>query len=401
MQIQRHKILLGVTGGIAAYKSADLVRRLREREFDVRVVMTSGACEFVTPLTFQALSGNLVHRDLFDEQAESAMGHIQLARWADYVLVAPATADFMAKLAGGRADDLLTTLCLATTAPLILAPSMNKQMWRNVATSNNLRLLLSRGVRVIGPVEGDQACGDKGEGRMTEPADIAEVMHRWVGRGCLSGLSVLVTAGPTQEALDPVRYLSNHSSGKMGYAVAAAAADAGATVKLVSGPTSLATPFGVERFSAVSALDMHRCVMENILGSNIFIGAAAVADYSPAEPAEKKIKKSSDGISISLHKTRDILADVASLKSRPFTVGFAAETENVETYARSKLSSKGIDLIAANDVSKSDRGFESNDNELYLYWKGGSKVLGLGPKIQVARKFIDVIADLYHEKYPA
>ena len=398
---ERTHILLGVTGGIAAYKSADLVRRLVERNFDVRVVMTNGACEFVTPLTFQALSGNPVHRDLFDEAAEAAMGHIELARWADLVVVSPASADFISKLTHGAADDLLSTLCLATTAKVLLAPAMNQQMWANMATQTNVATLRERGVWFLGPAEGEQACGEVGAGRMVEPIDIAERVVTVTSRGDLSSLAVLVTAGPTREAIDPVRYLSNHSSGKMGYAVAQAAADAGADVTLVSGPTALAPPSGVLTVDVTSVSEMHEEVMSHVMGSDIFIGAAAVADYAPCEVSGQKIKKHTDTLSLSLSRTTDILAQVSGLSNPPFTVGFAAETEDLESNAQHKLRSKSLDMIAANKVGQPGSGFGSDYNVLNLYWCGGGKELPHAPKTEIARELIEIVASRYHAKNPA
>lgn len=395
------KIVLGVTGGIAAYKSADLTRRLRERGFEVRVVMTRAACEFITPLTLQALSGNPVHEALFDPAAEAAMGHIELARWADVILIAPASADFMAKLAYGLADDLLSTLCLASKARLALAPAMNQQMWAAAATGENRRTLLNRGVLLLGPAQGSQACGDVGPGRMLEPSDIVHHLETLCGRGALRDLSVLITAGPTLEPIDPVRFISNHSSGKMGYAVAQAASDAGACVTLVSGPTALDPPSGVQRIGVSSAEEMYGDVMTLANDHHIFIGAAAVADYRPAEVEAQKIKKASDELVLNMRRTPDILSDVAALPEPPFTVGFAAETEDLEKNAVQKLKRKSLDLIAANRVGAPGTGFGSDDNALHLYWSGGSKELPRAPKIEIARALIEVVADRYHAQNPS
>jgi phosphopantothenoylcysteine decarboxylase/phosphopantothenate--cysteine ligase len=395
------RVILAVTGGIAAYKSPDVVRRLRERGFEVRVVMTRAACEFVTPLTLQAVSGNSVHTALLDENAEAAMGHIELARWADTVLIAPATADCLAKLAHGIADDLLSTLCLATTAPLMAAPAMNQQMWEAPATRANVALLRERGVEFLGPGEGSQACGEVGPGRMLEPVDIANRVASRYNQDRLEGLSVMVTAGATREALDPVRFISNYSSGKMGYAVAAAAAEASAQVTLVSGPTALDGPFGVERVFVNSAREMFDAVMGRVGDNDIFVAAAAVSDYAPEKYADQKIKKDEDTMTLALVRTPDILAEVAALDDGPFTVGFAAETHDVETYARAKLSNKALDMIAANRVGGPGTGFGSDDNALSVYWAGGAEKLEFAPKTQLARQLIRILADRYREKHPA
>jgi len=391
------RILLGVTGGIAAYKSADLVRRLREAGAAVRVVMTDAACEFITELTLQAVSNNPVQRNLLDTRAESAMGHIELARWADAILVAPASADFLARLAQGRGDDLLATLCLASAAPLAVAPSMNQQMWRNPATQANTASLRQRGVQIFGPGEGSQACGDVGPGRMLEPTELATLTAGLFEAGALEGLNILITAGPTWEALDPVRGLSNKSTGKMGYAVAEAAAEAGARVMLVSGPVALNPPDRVSTVQVTSAQEMYDAVHERIAGIAIFIGIAAVADYRPASVAGQKIKKSGERLTIELERNPDILASVAALKPAPFTVGFAAETENLEAAARTKLSSKNVNLIAANLVGGSEGGFGSDENRLLLVDLTGSVELPLAPKTKLARILIQHIAQKYHE----
>ena len=401
-RLPNRRIVLGVAGGIAAYKAADLVRRLRDRDFEVRVVMTAAAREFVAPLTFQALSSNPVHCALLDEQAEAGMGHIELARWADLVLVAPATANVLARLACGFADDLLTTVCLATTAPLVLAPAMNRQMWQASATRANVRLLLDRGVAMLGPGEGDQACGDVGPGRMLEPEEIAARTAVRFGGGALEGVEVLVTAGPTREALDPVRFLTNHSTGKMGYAVAAAAAEEGARVSLVSGPTMLPAPPGIDRIEVTSAEEMYAEVMARAARCDIFIAAAAVADYRPARCAEQKIKKGDGPAALDLVRTADIVAGVAAMGDRPFTVGFAAETESLEAHAKDKLRRKGLDMIAANRVGLPDRGFASERNALTVLWgDGGSRELGLAPKAELARSLIGLVAERYRAEHPA
>jgi phosphopantothenoylcysteine decarboxylase / phosphopantothenate---cysteine ligase len=396
MEVQGKRILLGVTGGIAAYKSPDVVRRLIERGAEVQVVMTTGAREFVQPLTFQAVSGREVRSDLWDESAERAMSHIELARWADLVLIAPATADFLAQLAHGMADNLLNTVCLATSAPLAVAPAMNRVMWANAATQANIATLRARGVHVFGPDSGSQACGEVGEGRMMEPAEIAA--HAFAvlpAEGPLKGRKVLITAGPTREPIDPVRFVSNRSSGKMGYAVAQAARERGAEVVLVSGPVNLAVPAGVRRVCVESAQQMYDAVMAEVAGSDIFIGAAAVADYRPCEPCDCKIKKTSAQLDVRMERTVDILATVAARTDRPFTVGFAAETNDVERHALSKLERKRLDLIAANEVGES-KCFEQDDNAITLFWPGGGRLeLGAGPKTDLARRLVDFVAARY------
>ncbi|HEX6550175.1 MAG TPA: bifunctional phosphopantothenoylcysteine decarboxylase/phosphopantothenate--cysteine ligase CoaBC [Gammaproteobacteria bacterium] len=391
--LQNKKIALGVTGGIAVYKSPDLVRRLRDAGAEVQVVMTAAAQQFVTPLTFQAVSGHPVRTELWDTAAEMAMGHIELARWADLVLVAPATADFMARLAHGIADDLLTTLCLATEAPLVLAPAMNWAMWGNPATRNNVQRLIDRGVRMLGPGEGELAEGEVGVGRMLEPAEIVAALSGAAGTP-FHNVHVLVTAGPTREPVDPVRFLSNRSSGKMGFAVARAAAEAGARVTLVSGPVQLATPKNVRRVDVETAADMRAAVMREIAGSDIFIAAAAVADYAPAEVAAQKIKKHNAGLQLSLERTPDILAEVAARVPRPFIVGFSAETEQLEANAREKLEKKRLDMIAANWVG-AGRGFDRDDNALVVYWRDGAAELGSASKLELARRLMTLIADHY------
>jgi phosphopantothenoylcysteine decarboxylase/phosphopantothenate--cysteine ligase len=394
--VNKH-ILLGVSGGIAAYKSADLVRRLREAGAAVRVVMTDAACEFITELTLQAVSGHPVYRKLLDSEAEAAMSHIQLARWADAVLVAPASADFLARLAQGRGDDLLATVCLASAAPLAVAPAMNQQMWRNPATQENIATLRQHNVRVFGPAEGSQACGDVGPGRMLEPAELTTLTADLFETGALDGLNVLITAGPTWEALDPARGLTNKSSGKMGYAVAEAAAEAGAQVTLISGPVTLAPPERITTVRVTSAQEMYDAVHERISSAAIFIGVAAVADYRPATVAEQKIKKSTERLTIELVRNPDILASVAALKPAPFIVGFAAETEHLEAAARAKLAAKGVDLIAANLVGGSEGGFGVDENRLLLVDRDGTTELPLAPKTQLARTLIQHIAKQYQQ----
>ena len=396
------QIVVGVSGGIAAYKSPDLVRRLREREHSVRVVMSAGAQRFITPLTLQAVSGHPVHTDLLDPSAEAAMGHIELARWADLVLVAPATAHFLAKLRLGLADDLLSTLCLATEAPIAVAPAMNRQMWLHPATRDNVAALGRRGVQFIGPGEGDQACGETGPGRMQEPEFIAsQVSDRVLERGDLAGLKVLVTAGPTREPLDPVRFISNHSSGRMGYALAEAAAGAGARVTLVSGPTAISAPPQVECVDVMSAADMCEAVLSRVGEASILIAAAAVADHRPSVYCDRKIKKNEASDELALERTADILAEVATLPRRPFTVGFAAETDDIEANARAKLEAKALDLIAANRVDGSGVGFAAEDNALDVYWATGGVHLEYKPKRVLAEELIALIAQRYRAAHPA
>lgn len=392
------RVLLGVTGGIAAYKSPDLVRRLREAGAEVRVVMTAGAMEFVRPLTFQAVSGEPVHHDLLDPDAEAAMGHIELARWADLVLVAPATANFMARLAHGMADDLLTTLCLATEAPIALAPAMNRVMWANPATLANRDLLQGRGVRMIGPGSGDQACGEVGEGRMLDVPDIVSALGGGAPAGPLRGRRVLITVGPTREAVDPVRFVSNRSSGRMGFALAAAARRLGAEVVAVAGPCALPTPSGVERVDVETAQEMYDAVMARIEGSDVFIGAAAVADYRPADVPAAKIKKKDDTLTLTLVKNPDILQSVAALPRPPFTVGFAAETHDLHAHAEDKRRRKALDMIAANWVGRESGGFESPENALEVLWAGGSRSLGMQSKDGLAETLMQLVAERYHEE---
>ena len=389
------RILLGVTGGIAAYKSAEIVRRLKERGADVQVVMTGAACQFVTPLTFQALSGRPVRTDLWDEAAEAAMGHIELARWADRILVAPASADFLARLAHGLASDLLTTLCLATDVPITVAPAMNRLMWANAATRANIASLAMRGIEIIGPAEGDQACGETGPGRMVEPDLLAAAMtDTSAADGALAGRKVIVTAGPTRERIDPVRFITNRSSGKMGFAVAEAARDAGAQVILISGPVSVCTPRGVRRVDVETAEQMLAAVNEHVADTDIFIAAAAVSDYRPVQVSTEKIKKTSDSLMLALSRTTDILATVAAGASRPFVVGFAAETQNVERNALAKLESKNLDMIAANQVGEG-LAFDQDDNALTVYWRGGRRELRRAGKAQIAAELVALIAERY------
>ena len=386
------RVLLGVTGGIAAYKSPDLVRRLIERGADVQVVMTEAAQRFVSPMSFQAVSGRPARSDLWDETAEAAMGHIELARWAQLVLIAPASADIIARLAGGSADDLLTTLCLATEAPIVLAPAMNRVMWANKATQANVELLISRGMRILGPASGNQACGDVGAGRMWEPVKLADsLLEPPANSGLLAGLNILITAGPTRERLDPVRYLTNRSSGKMGFAVAAAAREAGAHVTMVTGPVQLPTPAGVTRINVESARDMYAAVHRQITDADVFIAAAAVADFQPVSVAKQKIKKQGLAVKLELEPAPDIVKSVADMAKRPFVVGFAAETNDVEENARSKLKRKKLDMIAANQVGEGIA-FDCDDNAITVIWPGGKVEIARGPKIDVARQLVALIA---------
>jgi phosphopantothenoylcysteine decarboxylase/phosphopantothenate--cysteine ligase len=386
------RILLGVTAGIAAYKSPDLVRRLIERGAEVQVVMTAGAQKFVTPMTFQAVSGRPTRSDLWDEGAEAAMGHIELARWAQLVLIAPASADFIARLAHGRADDLLATLCLATEAPLVIAPAMNRVMWANKATQANIGILESRGVRILGPASGNQACGEVGAGRMWEPTLlVGSLLEGPPNAGLLTGLNVLITAGPTRERLDPVRYLSNRSSGKMGFAIAAAAREAGAHVTLVTGPVQLPTPTGVTRIDVESARDMYAAVHRQVDKADVFIAAAAVADFQPVSVAKQKIKKHGGVVKLDLEPAPDIVKSVADMTKRPLVVGFAAETNDVEDNARIKLKRKKLDMIAANQVGEG-LAFDCEDNALTVLWPGGKSEVARAPKLEVARELIALIA---------
>lgn len=407
--ITTKNIVLGVTGGIAAYKSAILVRRLKDYGHQVRVVMTQGALAFITPLTFQALSGNPVHTTLLDPEAEAGMGHIELARWADLILVAPASCDTLAKLAHGLADDLLSTLFLATKAPIWVAPAMNQQMWKAKATQRNLQTLVEDGIHIIMPDSGEQACGDVGMGRMPEPEHIAQQVNDYFQQqhrtlvekfGLLAGKRVTITAGPTRESIDPVRYISNHSTGKMGFAIANACYRAGADVTLIAGPVSLDTPNGVTRINVQSAQQMLEHSLNSLeQGCDIFIATAAVADYRVAQVAEHKIKKTDDeeDMNIALIKNPDIVATIAQQQQRPFMVGFAAETQNVEQYAHKKLISKKLDMIACNDVSRTDIGFASDDNAMTLFfadcYHSPKRQLAKAPKTQIAQQLIEAIAE--------
>ncbi len=387
------RVLLGVAGGIAAYKACELVRRLRERDIEVRVVLTAGAARFVTATTFQALSGQPVRESLWDAGAEAAMGHIELARWADLILVAPASANLLARLAHGMADDLLTTLCLASDRPLWLAPAMNRLMWAHPATQANRDTLLTRGARLLGPGSGAQACGEIGEGRMLEPAAIvAELLAQTAG-SVLAGCRVLISAGPTHEDLDPVRYIGNRSSGRMGFALAEAAALAGATVTLVAGPVTLDTPAGVtRRIDVRSARQMYEAMLEQARQADIVIATAAVADYRPAQVFANKLKKQDGPLTLELVENPDILRELAALRPRPFLVGFAAETDNLEAHARAKLAAKGVDLIAANEVG-AGVGIETVDNALSVFWAGGVRTLPRADKRVLARQLVALIAE--------
>jgi len=391
--LDKQRVLLGVTGGIAAYKSPDLVRRLQDAGAEVRVVMTPSATRLVAPTVFQAVSGHPVRSELWDDAAEAAMGHIELARWATLVLIAPATAHLMSQLANGAAGNLLTTLCLATSAPVVLAPAMNQAMWRHAATQANRATLQSRGVRFIGPASGSQACGDVGPGRMVEPTDIVaalgEVTDSDIG-GLLNGIRVLVTAGPTREPIDPVRFVSNRSSGKMGFAVASAAVAAGAEVTLVAGPVQLPTPSGVRRIDVETAAEMFSATLERIAEVDIYIGAAAISDYRP-EPADQKIKKHKDRLVLDMQKSPDLLATIAARSAAPFTVGFAAETERLEEYARRKLEEKQLDMIVANQVG-AKLGFDADENSALVLWRDGQEALGRMAKQDLARRIVALVA---------
>ncbi|MGD8589430.1 MAG: bifunctional phosphopantothenoylcysteine decarboxylase/phosphopantothenate--cysteine ligase CoaBC [Chromatiales bacterium] len=393
--LEGKKILLGVTGGIAAYKSAVLLRALQQAGAVVQVVMTPAAQAFVTPLTFQALSGRRVLTEVLDWEQEATMPHIELARWADLILVVPASADFMARLAHGMANDLLSTLCLATACPIALAPAMNRQMWLNLATQDNCRLLAARGVHLWGPQTGLQACGETGPGRMFEPEQLQQRVEDFFAPGPLQGVRVLMTAGPTREPIDPVRFVGNRSSGKMGFALANAMRSLGAEVCLVSGPVTLTTPSGVERVDVETALEMHREVMARVGWADIFIGVAAVADYRPLGSAPQKVKKSQDNLRLELVPNPDILAEVARLEKGPFTVGFAAETEQLETHAASKFRIKGLNMLAANRVGAGEGGFETDRNALLLLWRDGRESLPMMAKDSLARALAQRIASHY------
>jgi len=395
--ITNKRILLGITGGIAAYKCAELTRRLTEQGAEVRVVMTQSAQQFITPLTLQAVSGFPVSHSLLDPAAEAGMGHIELAKWADLVLIAPATANFIAKFTAGIADDLLSTLCLATPAPIAIAPAMNQVMYQAPATQANLATLKQRQVTLWGPAVGVQACGDVGPGRMMNPDElvtaVVDYFREQAQPQLFAGKNIMITAGPTREAIDPVRYISNHSSGKMGYALAQAARSLGANVTMVSGPVALAVPAGCHLVKVISALEMYAAVMADIHQQDIFIACAAVADYRPETIAEQKIKKTnSDEMIVRMIKNPDIVASVAALENAPFTVGFAAETQDVEHYARDKMQRKNLAMIAANDVAQSGQGFNADDNALTVFWPQGRVQIGLASKPAVAAQLLQLIA---------
>ncbi|STO54679.1 bifunctional phosphopantothenoylcysteine decarboxylase/phosphopantothenate synthase [Canicola haemoglobinophilus] len=399
--VQGKRIVVGITGGIAAYKTIELIRLLRKAQAEVRVVLTSAAAEFVTPLTLQAISGNAVSQSLLDPQAELAMGHIELAKWADLIVIAPASADFMARITVGMANDLLSTICLTTNAPIFLAPAMNQQMYAQQITQQNITALIARGIQFIGPNSGEQACGDVGAGRMSEPSEIVTALCQYFLRSQdLLDLSVVITAGPTREAIDPVRYISNHSSGKMGFAIADAFAQRGAKVTLISGPVNLATPKNVQRIDVVSAQEMYEQAMQSAVQNQIFIGCAAVADYRVEQIAEQKIKKTADKdeMTLKLVKNPDIIASVANLtENRPFVVGFAAETQNLAQYAQDKLQRKNLDMICANDVS-GGQVFNAEQNALQLFWRDGQDSLALSQKHDLAKQLVDKIIGRYKWK---
>ncbi len=391
-------VVLGITGGIAAYKAPDLVRRLRERGAEVQIVMTSSAEEFVTATALQAVSGKPIRSNLWDKEAEAAMSHIELARWADMVLIAPATAEVMARIVSGGAPDLLTTICLATEAPIALAPAMNHVMWSNPATQSNREVLEERGIHIIGPGVGSQACGETGAGRMLKTDLIAATVFNLTGgkgEGLLEGRTVVITAGPTREVIDPVRYITNRSSGKMGYAIASAAVAQGASVILVSGPVNVSEPPGIDVVNVESAEEMYAATHEAIGDADIFIAAAAVADYRPTNILQQKIKKNNEGMSLELVRCPDILTSVAALDAPPFTVGFAAETENVIEYARGKLEKKNLDMIVANRVGR-DCGFDYDDNTATVLWRDGEKAFPKSSKVDLARKLIELAAEHFY-----
>lgn len=394
LSLTNKHVLLGITGGIAAYKSAELARLFIKAGAEVRVVMTRAATEFITPLTMQALTGNRVHLDLLDSEAEAAMGHIELARWADLVVVAPATADFLARATQSQADDILTTLILATPATIAIAPAMNQGMWAKPGVQDNVNALQTRGYHILGPAEGDQACGDVGPGRMLEPEQILTACAQLFSTGLLAGKHVLITGGPTREALDPVRFLSNHSSGKMAYALAGQAAAAGARVTLISGPVQLPTPDDVTRIDVESAAQMLDAVMEHVSGADVFIGVAAVADYRPESVAGEKIKKTADTLQLTLVKNPDIIREVAQLEQRPLVVGFAAETENIVANGEQKLAAKKLDLLFANDAEAT---FNSDAIAVTAITAQGSDAIKPGSKNTVARLMLERIAKLLEQ----
>ena len=387
-------ILLGVSGGIAAYKSAEIVRHLRKAGALVRVVMTKSAEEFITPLTLQALSGNRVSTELLDVEAEAAMGHIELAKWADGLLIAPATANTLARISSGRGDDLLSTITLAFEGPVSLAPAMNQAMWRNERTQENLKKLIDQDFVICGPGSGEQACGDVGLGRMLEPLDILDMFSLSFNEGTLSGKKILITAGPTQEPIDPVRFITNRSSGKMGYSLVEAALESGANVTLISGPVNIDPPSNCNFVSIKTAKEMYDAVMHHISGMDVYIGTAAVSDYSPAKASDSKIKKdgSSSPMFLELKENQDILKSVSELEQRPYVVGFAAETNDLIKNAEKKLSNKNLDLIIANDVSNKEIGFDSDDNEVTLITEKEKYLIERQNKRKVSKKIIDFIS---------
>lgn len=398
-KLDNPKVILGITGGIAAYKSPEIVRRLRERGAEVQVVMTTSAEKLVSSTVFQAVSDRPVRSDLWDDEAEEAMGHIELARWADLIVVAPATANIMSQLASGTASGLLTTLCLAAKAPLVLAPAMNQAMWQHPATQSNLQTLIQRGVRCVGPAEGEQACGDVGPGRMVEPAELVAGLFAEqfsALSGLCDGLNIVLTAGPTREPIDPVRYVSNRSSGKMGFAVAQAAAEAGARVTLIAGPVNLPTPLQVDRIDVETAAQMHEATMSRAPAADIYIGSAAISDYRPAEVRKQKIKKHDETLQLNMVKSADVLAEVAALRSAPFTVGFAAETERLEEHARGKMEKKKLNMIIGNLVCD-DLCFDRDDNSVLVLWPGGSQEFARMPKTELAQRLIALIVKRYSE----
>lgn len=396
------KILLGVCGGIAAYKSAELTRRLMDQGAQVRVVMTASAKQFITPLTMQAVSGHVVYDDLLDPQAEAGMGHIELAKWADLILIAPATANVIARLRAGMADELLTTLCLATPSPIAIAPAMNQQMYLAPATQDNLSVLGERGIFIWGPGEGIQACGDVGPGRLLDVPDLVKLARDFFmpTDQSLAGVNIVITAGPTQEAIDPVRYISNHSSGKMGFSLAESALSMGANVTVIAGPVNLSLSSAIKRINVKSAVDMHQAALDSLASADIFIACAAVADYRAQQVHNEKMKKQADTdtITLTLIKNPDIIADVASAKNRPFCVGFAAETNDVETYALGKLKRKNLDLIAANDVSVSEQGFNSDNNALTVFAKDKRFDIALNTKKEVSIQLLKIISKEYKNR---
>lgn len=397
--MKHKKILLAVTGGIAAYKSFELVRLLKKQGADVRVIMTKSATAFIQPLSFQALSGHAVHCELLDTEAENAMGHIELARWADVFVIAPATANTLAKFAHGLADDLVSTLYVAANCPVYVAPAMNHAMWNHSATQTNVKILQNHNLNLIAPESGEQACGEMGVGRMAEPETILQrLIADLTIQKVLRNVNIVITAGATREPLDPVRYLTNRSSGKMGYALAIAAQQAGANVTLISGVSQLSPPKNCHFVQVETAQQMHFAVFENIENCDIFIGAAAVADYRPIEIGENKIKKSANRITLTLEKNPDILADVAALENSPFTVGFAAETSELEHYAREKLRRKKLNMIAANWVGREKGGFDSDENALEIFWQNGQKTLPMTDKTELARQLITLITEQFMQK---